>query len=236
MYSRTKIIRGVDACLNGWLAISQDVIGGGLAANVFPSDARALLSEETAVTAIDIPIGLSAAGLRKCDAAARRLVGARRSSVFPAPARELLSASSYAAACAASKEACGKAVSQQTYAILEKIRNVDLLLRESPSLLASVREIHPEVCFYFWNDRKPMRYSKKSGFGFQERYRLVEKVFGTAVVEIRDVIPSRDASDDDILDAFAALWTAQRIYDGTAERISSVHECDEFGLPMQMWA
>jgi predicted RNase H-like nuclease len=61
-------------------------------------------------------------------------------------------------------------------------------------------------------------------------------VFGTAVVEIRDVIPSRDASDDDILDAFAALWTAQRIYDGTAERISSVHECDEFGVPMQMWA
>ena len=32
--------------------------------------------------------------------------------------------------------------------------------------LASVREIHPEVSFYFWNGQRPMRRSKTSGFGF----------------------------------------------------------------------
>lgn len=230
------IIRGVDGCAGGWLSISVDLAGGRPVPDVLPSDARALLSQNSSVTAIDIPIGLPAAGARRCDEEARRLLGVRKSSVFPAPVRAVLSADSYESACAASERAWGKRMSRQTYGILPRIRDVDALLLESPALLRSVREVHPEVCFYFWNGRRPMHHPKTSGFGFLERFRLVEEVFGTAVAEVRQAIPRKQASDDDILDAFAALWTAQRIHNGTAQGVAAVDERDEFGVPMQMWA
>jgi len=70
-------------------------------------------------------------------------------------------------------------VSQQIYAILEKIRNVDLLLRYSPSLVDSVREIHPDMCFYFGRI-EAYALSEEIRLWVLERYRLVEKVFGTA--------------------------------------------------------
>ncbi len=228
-------IRGVDGCVEGWLAVSVQLGGGRPLARVFPSDARALLSESSAVTAIDIPIGLPSAGARRCDTEARSLLGSLKSSVFPAPVRAALSADSYEAACLASEKACGKRLSRQTYGILPKIRSVDVLLRQSPDLLESVREVHPETCFYFWNDKKPLRHPKKSGFGFMKRLTLVEKVFGNAAREVRETLPRKQATDDDILDAFAALWTAQRLHNGTAEGVSPQDERDDFGLPMQIW-
>jgi predicted RNase H-like nuclease len=55
----------------------------------------ALASGGIVAAGIDIPIGLTASGPRSCDLEARRLLGPRRSSVFPAPAREVLRAWSY---------------------------------------------------------------------------------------------------------------------------------------------
>jgi predicted RNase H-like nuclease len=229
------MIQGVDGCAEGWLSISLEVGGVRPVAKVFPSDARALLSESWVVTAIDIPIGLPSAGARRCDTEARSLLGPLKSSVFPAPVRAALSTDSYESACLASKRASGKGLSRQTYGILPKIRSVDVLLRQSPALLNSVREVHPEISFYFWNGKKPLRHPKKSGFGFMERLALVEKVFGNAAREVREAVARKQATDDDILDAFAALWTAQRIHDGTAERVSARGDRDDFGLPMQIW-
>jgi predicted RNase H-like nuclease len=42
---------------------------------------------------------------------------------------------------------------------------------------------------------------------------------------------------DDFLDACAALWTAERIYRGAAERLPSAEkpERDERGLDMAIW-
>lgn len=99
-----------------------------------------------------------------------------------------------------------------------------------------MREVHPEVCFYFWNGKRPLRYSKKSGFGFMERFRLIDSVFSGAAAVVRDAVPRADASDDDILDAFAALWTAKRIRTGIAVRLPARDQSDAFGLPMHMWA
>jgi len=228
-------IRGVDGCAEGWLSVSLELGVGRPVARVFPSDVGALLSEDSVVTAIDIPVGLPSAGARRCDTEARRLLGHLKSSVFPAPVRAAVSADSYESACLASEKACGKRLSRQTYGILPKIRSVDVLLRQSPTLLGSVREVHPGISFYFWNGRKPLGHPKKSGFGFMERLALVEKVFGDTAREVREAVPRRQATDDDILDAFAALWTAQRIHEGTAEPVSAQEERDDFGLPMQIW-
>ncbi|MGA2404088.1 MAG: DUF429 domain-containing protein [Syntrophobacteraceae bacterium] len=230
------IIRGVDGCQGGWLCLTANVNGGKPVAQIFP-DAKSLLESAVgAITAIDIPIGLPSDKPRQCDIKARSLLGSRRSSVFPAPVRGAVKAPSYDLACAASEEACGKKLSKQTYALLPRIRELDCLLRQKPDLVNAVFEVHPEVCFYYWNNRRPMRYSKHSGFGFMERFQLVEQAFGGSAENIRQSIKPKDASDDDILDALAALWTAHRIQSGNAVCVSTKQEQDKFGLPMQMWA
>jgi predicted RNase H-like nuclease len=60
--------------------------------------------DQALVTAIDIPIGLPGGRPRTVDGEARRLLGPRASSVFPAPARGTLDASSYEEACEASRK------------------------------------------------------------------------------------------------------------------------------------
>jgi len=231
-----SVIRGVDGCRGGWLCLSARPGEHRPSAVVFAADACELLAGTALVTARDVPIGLPSTGSRQCDVTARRLLGRLRSSVFPAPVRAALRATSYAAACAASEQACGKKLSRQTYGILPRIRDVDALLRASPALRDSVREVHPEVCFWHWNQRRPLAHSKKSGFGFAERLALVEHVFGSTPAAVRASVPRTLATDDDILDAFAALWTAQRMHDGTAERMIADDERDACGLPMQIWA
>jgi len=230
-------LRGVDGCPAGWIAASLDLETGRVTGEVFPPDAVTLLQNSSAaVTAIDIPIGLPSGTRRKVDGEARSLLGPRASSVFPAPDRSTLTANRYQQACAASLAACGKSLSQQTYAILPKIRAVDALLQQDLGLRERVFEVHPELCFFFWAGQKPMRYPKRSGFGFVERFELARSAFGRAAEEIREAIPKSEAGDDDILDALAALWTAQRIHSGGVVRLPLVEELDECGLPMQMFA
>lgn len=74
-------------------------------AQIFP-DAKSLLkSAAGAITAIDIPIGLPPDRPRHCDITARALLGPRRSSVFPAPVRNVIAADSFDLACTESEKA-----------------------------------------------------------------------------------------------------------------------------------
>lgn len=235
MFSKTTILYGIDGCSAGWLSVTSD--HGSRAVATVVADASGLIERAAdSIVAIDIPIGLPSAGSRRCDLEARSILGPRRSSVFPAPPRCTLAAPSYADACGASAQACGKRLSKQTYAILPKIREIDALLCAEPSLLQLVYEVHPEVCFAHWNAGAPMRHPKQSGFGFLERFRLVNDVFPGAAEAIRESVPRSQATDDDILDALAALWTARRIRDGVAVRLGDPIEHDARGIPMQIWA
>lgn len=230
-----SLVRGVDGCRGGWLAVSI-AANREVSARLF-ANAEALFADHTcAVTTIDIPIGLPATGPRQCDIEARRILGARRSSVFPAPVRSVLDFNSYHAACEASLRACGKKLSQQAFAILPKIREVDNILRSRRTAVSIVREVHPEVCFAYWNERKPMKRPKSSGFGFVERFRLVDQQFPGAAESIRRECSVSDVADDDILDALAALWTAMRLASNTAVRVGPAEAYDEHGLSMTMWA
>jgi predicted RNase H-like nuclease len=200
------------------------------------SSAKALFDDQGySFTAIDIPIGLPSRGPRQCDLEARKIVGGRRSSVFPAPVRAALNETTYEAACKKSKRASGKKLSKQAFAILPKIREVDDYLRAQPASIAGVREVHPEVCFTYWNDRQPMKYRKLSGFGFVERFKLVDEQFPSAAERIRRECEASKVADDDILDALSALWTATRLAASTAVCIGGGAK-DEHGLPMNMWA
>jgi hypothetical protein len=87
------------------------------------------------VIALDMPIGLPERGPRACDLEARRLLGpGRASSVFPAPIRPVLVATSYDDACQIRLQVEGKKLSRQAWVIVPKIREVDDMLRDNSEL------------------------------------------------------------------------------------------------------
>jgi predicted RNase H-like nuclease len=209
-----------------------------LAAFVAPSF-QGLLSElpETAIVAIDVPIGLPEGGPRACDVEARRLLRVpRASSVFAAPVRPALIEGTFADVSDAHFGADGRRISRQAFAILPKVREVDDVLRARPALQARVREVHPEVCFAVWNDGRPMRHRKGHAAGRAEREALIDARWpGRRARFIADLRRSGCRADD-LNDAFAALWTARRIRDGVALVLPDAPQTDRFGLRMEMLA
>ena len=194
-------------------------------------------AERLDVIAIDIPIGLADNGARLADSEARRLLSPKRSSsVFPAPVRAALAGSSWDEACELSAAACGKRLSKQSFEIMWRIREVDDTLRANPHLVSLVREIHPEVSFYFWNGHKAMAHPKRTPEGLAERRALVESDFGSIVDRLWGSVPRGVAAMDDLIDAFAALWTARRIASKKAVTVPAAPPRDRFGLRMEMVA
>ncbi len=84
---------GVDGCPGGWLAAVYDPSGPELALRVHTSFRELLFRySDAACVAVDIPIGLARGEARGVDGEARKVLGPRRSSVFPAPDSWLLDA------------------------------------------------------------------------------------------------------------------------------------------------
>ena len=153
-----------------------------------------VVAERFGLALIDIPIGLLD-GPRACDLAARTLLGPRRSSVFPAPPRRLLRARRYAGQC-----------SIQLWNILGKIREVDEAMTRR--LQRRIREAHPECAFALLGGA-PLRFPKKTAEGEAERRKLLRPHFG-------EIARLPGAARDDVLDAYALLWSAGRAVAGEA--------------------
>ncbi|MFN2324152.1 MAG: DUF429 domain-containing protein, partial [Trueperaceae bacterium] len=187
-----------------------------------------------------IPIGLTEKGQRACDRAARKLLGRPRgSSVFSSPVRGVLGIRGYREACDAHRRIDGRGMSRQSYAIMDKIEQVDAVLRSGPaSLRERVVEVHPEVAFCLWNDGQPMTHPKKTAAGRGERQGLIEAAWPGVVDELVLELDATGAryGVDDLHDAFAALWTAQRVRARTAKTLPDVPPIDRFGLPMRIVA
>jgi predicted RNase H-like nuclease len=181
--------------------------------------------------AIDIPIGLPDSGPRDADVEARRRVGPRRSSVFPAPARAVLGATTYVEACARSRQACGKAISKQLFNILAKIAEVDALM--TPARQERMVEMFPEWSLAVMAGA-PMAQAKSTAAGRAERTAVLGAVFGQAVLEAHVRRRPPGSAADDVLDAFAGAWTARRLARGCAERIGGA--VDARGLRMEVVA
>ena len=226
---------GVDGCRAGWLVV-RGRLGpdGGWRDLSWSLEVEAVAFVDWGLVAIDMPIGLSAEGPRRCDQLARSLLGPRRSSVFPAPVRQALAARSYAEACALSQAACGRKLSQQAYNLMGKIRQLDQLLLQEPDRIARVYEVHPELAFAQWNGGVPMAQAKKTAAGAAQRQALVEASFPALVAEIAAAVPRSQLAIDDIRDALACLWSARRIALGEALELGG--ESDERGLWMRICA
>jgi predicted RNase H-like nuclease len=123
-------VAGVDGCRAGWVAFKVELPS--LATSVDLVDLPKLLSNrptDLLRLAIDIPIGLLDCS-RACDKAARKLLGQPRgTSVFAAPCRAALSATTHAAASQNNREKTVGGLSQQAFGIIPKIKQVDDAIR-----------------------------------------------------------------------------------------------------------
>lgn len=228
------IVCGVDGCRAGWFAVFHDLSNSRRWWRVFPSiDAIASCADAPSVIAIDVPIGLSDIGARECDLEARRLIGPRRSSVFPAPIRPVLAASTYREACEMRRHVEEKSLSMQAWAIVPKIREIDDALRSNPALRQVVHEVHPEACFFEMNKKTHLQYSKKRVAGREERLAILRPEFGAALTTALTPRPDGCKSDD-VLDAFSAVWTAARISSGAAYSLPSSPARDSCDLSMEI--
>jgi predicted RNase H-like nuclease len=154
--------------------------------------------------------------------------------VFPAPIRPVLAARSWEEACAIRSRVEGKRMSKQAWGIVDRIRAVDGELRARACLRQRVREVHPEVAFQGWNGA-PLPSGKRSPPGREQRRRLVDRYFGPAAYEaVRARFLVRDVAHDDILDAFATLWSAERILRGTSRSLPERPPIDRCGLRMEI--
>ena len=209
---------GVDGCPGGWVGARVD---GHSVEWLLLADVGEILAVPAAAVGIDMPIGLPAAGSRRCDVAARARLGSRRSSVFPAPVRAVLAADSYVDACARSREVSGRGLSVQAWNLVPRIRDLDGAAVDHDRVV----EVHPEVVFAWLAGPLP---GKKTAAG----------VLGREAA-LRAWLPGgwppapRPARIDDALDALACAWTAARWRDGTAE-VLGAGEVDARGIPMRI--
>jgi predicted RNase H-like nuclease len=210
---------GVDGCPAGWIVVTRDRV------DVVPTFAQ--LPEGPDVIGVDMPIGLPSRGRRVADGAARKFIGARRSSVFPTPHRDLLEFANdphaYAAANAASKARHGTGLSRQAFNLLSRIAEVDEAV--TPEREHGLIEVHPECSFRLLaREELP---SKHTSAGRARRRALVQSEFGAIPT------PPRGATEVDLLDAYAVLWSTERFSRAEHETLGD-HARDARGLVMRI--
>lgn len=199
------------------------------------------------VVLVDVPIGLSDdAAARRPERAARDVLGPRAASVFNVPIRPVLHTDSYDAANAEQRDAIDKGLTQQTYNITHRIREVDARLGDPDSDATQdvVRESHPEVCFWALAGDRPMAYSKtgQPAAAHWERVGVLATVHddpenvhdaladaGAALVDWHDP----QLSNDDLLDAFALAVTGSTLT-GDCHTLPEDPDTDPTGLRMEM--
>ncbi len=207
----------------GWVVA---VVAAGRVGWTVAPDAAGVLAATRgcAAVGVDIPLGLPVGrGRRACDDQAAARLGRARSSVFPAPPREVLAAADYAEACATARRLTGRAISLQTFHITSRIADWDAV-----TLSDRVVEVHPELALRALAPGTEFA-PKKSARGAGQRIAALARFVDPAVA-LAD-LPA-GARLDDVLDALAAAWSAGRWARGEAEVLGG--ERDGRGRPMRV--
>ena len=204
------LVAGIDVWRKRWVAVV--LRDGRYEDALVEADLDQLLGRLAGMAAIgiDMPFGLtSGTDRREADARAREFVGPRGSAVFPTYPREVYEAQNYDAA----RETCLKltegSISRHAYALGERI----LELERTVVGQREVREVHPEVSFRSMADQH-LSWAKTSWNGLHERTRLL---LGQGVKLPTEITEIGNVGAEDVLDATAAAWSANRIANRTAK-------------------
>jgi predicted RNase H-like nuclease len=206
-------VAGVDGTKNGWAAVVLE--DGRFAEDLLISPIESSFNQldNAEVVAIDVPIGF---GPRAADGEARKFLAGAASTVFSTPPRDVLER----------PYGPGLRLSAQAHALGPRILHVTSLAQIDDRF----REVHPEVSFRAMNDGRPLSYRKKSAGGALERIALLQQ-HGIELTELRK---TATAPLDDVLDAAAAAWSAQRIALGVAETLPVPPERVD-GMTLCIW-
>jgi predicted RNase H-like nuclease len=203
-------VLGVDWYRSGWVATRLDDGSSPSVAIAANLPELLALAGDAACIAIDMPIGLPRK-VREADLHARAFVGPRRSSVFPAPPREVLYADTYERANEiAVRVLDGKKISKQSYALGVNVKLVEDVAHTDERVV----EVHPEVSFRALAG-EPLAWAKTTWNGQLQRRRLLEERAGIALPD--DLGPAGVVPVADVLDSAAAAWSARRYATGEAE-------------------
>jgi predicted RNase H-like nuclease len=209
-------VAGVDGCRDGWVVATDD---GVAVSRSFATIAAANFD----LVAVDMPIGLPDAWGRAADRAARTYIRPRGSCIFPAPPRVLLAFEAYADANAASKATFDRGLTRQSFNLFAKLREVDAVIDATNQ--TRFAEASPECSFRALTDT--VLPPKRTSEGRQVRRAALEAEFGPIVARLPGARP------DDVLDAYALLWTARRHVAGTSLCLAG-DDTDSRGLVMRI--
>lgn len=182
---------------------------------------------DAAKIGVDIPIGFPSEGVRAADVSAREFVGVRRNSVFFTPPLAVLQAPTYAEATERCLELARGGISRQCYGLRTKILQVDALIQSNDRVV----EVHPEVSFRAMAGEQ-LAHSKKTWNGLMMRRKLLSE----RGIEIpANLELAGTAGPDDVLDAAAAAWSANRCARGEANALPESPDLDTRGRPIAIW-
>jgi predicted RNase H-like nuclease len=177
-----------------------------------------------ATIAINAPVGIldvCEPGGRTCDKEARALIGSRRgAAIQSAPIRSQVDEGSNGAA---------DGLSAVTRTLLPRYREV--IIEMAPYRQRNVFEVTSELSFYQLNDDQPLRWSKKSIQGQEERRSLLTKKIAGVDRILDTKLPKVPFSH--MLDVAAFMWTARRCFARAGIRVPQDPEWDESGLRME---
>ncbi|MGI9512260.1 MAG: DUF429 domain-containing protein [Anderseniella sp.] len=227
-----QLFLGLDGCKAGWVMVSWSGEAGATPdASIIP-DIHTALDTDARFIGVDMPIGFPADTARSCEAAARRYIGPRRSSVFPVPCREAVMTADYREACEINARVLGSKVSKQAFMLFPRMREVDAAI--TPALQSRLFEVHPEVAFCTMNNGQPLQHAKKTADGAALRRGLLE-AGGFPLRRLQHPQWKKSqAADDDVLDACACCWSARRIASSQHLAFPAMPEFDARGLRMQI--
>lgn len=189
--------------------------------------ALAAAAEPITVIGIDTPIGNLPWGGRAADAAARARVGRLSSTVFNAIPTEALGFAECAAASAASIANGGQGIGATAWGL----RTQMIEAAELAALDDRVIEVHPEVSFAALAG-SALAWRKVSWNGATVRQRLLAEV---GITFGGDLGSAGGACVDDLLDAAACAWSAQRYAMGIAVPLPEEVEVDAAGRRIAIW-
>jgi predicted RNase H-like nuclease len=225
-------VAGMKSCRYGWVVVTvefdQEVVSE--EHHLFSTIREALsLFPRPGIFAVSVPIGLldeSAKGGRECDRQARKILGTPRgNSIFSPPSRSSLNCSTF-------EQALSSGLNRQSLAILPRVLEMDQVI--NPERQSWIKEAHPELSFYVMDGLRPMEERRKTIPGRKARMDLLKRFFHQ-VEEGSTRFTRKDVSPDDVLDAYAAAWTAMRVFKGEAGCIPENPIYDSKGVEMAIW-
>ena len=198
--AKPNVALGIDGCRYGWCVVTLDSLGNSSMSLIEEGKLYELVKIDADIAFLDMPIGLSnAKEERAFDFEARKVLGDRRSSIFPTPCKKAVyNKGTYEEDSEINLDVQGRKLSRQSWALIPKIREVDILLRQNPNM--NLREGHPELSFLDLLGY-PCKHHKRDIQGEKERVIALRNHMDIFALLNSHEYTSKEVSRDDIIDA-----------------------------------